>query len=356
MKKPADNLKYIKGDSLMLKKTIIGISCILTAFSITSCNKKTESLKNPKEITLVMAEPNPPDTICGQMDQAFKEKVEELSGGKIKIDLQCSGILGDIDSVMNIMMKPNSTIQIHRVSALNMALLGCKKTGLLSIPFTFSSKEHFWKFANSETGQKVLNESIEKGLGLRGLFYGEEGFRHFFSTKKIEKVEDFEGLNIRGTNDKAMQGVLKGLKANSVPVNYSDLYGALQTGVIDAAEQPIANYLANHFNTVAPNMILDGHTLGVMETIITEECWTSLSKAQQDILIEAGKYASDFCRKLSQTEENKVKEELIAEGATIVEVKDHEPWQEACSEVIKEESSVDRDLYRQILSYARAKK
>ena len=127
-----------------------------------------------------------------------------------------------------------------------------------------------------------------------------------------------------------MQGMLKGLKANSVPVNYADLYVALQTGTIDAAEQPIANYLANHFNTVAPYMILDGHTLGVMETVITEECWQSMTKKQQSILIEA--------------------------GATLTYVKDHEPWQEACSEVIKEASSVDRDLYRQILNYARAKK
>lgn len=303
-----------------------------------------------------MAEVNPATTIAGQMDQAFKEKVEELSKGKIKINLQCAGILGDVDSVMDLMLKPNSTIQIHRMSAVNMAMYGCKKNSLLSIPFTFSSKEHFWKFANSESGQKILNEPLENGLGIRGLFYGEEGFRNFFSTKKIESVRDFEGLNVRGTNDKAMQGMLKGLKANSVPVNYADLYVALQTGTIDAAEQPIANYLANHFNTVAPYMILDGHTLGVMETVITEECWQSMTKKQQSILIEAGKYASEYCRKLSQTEEDKVKKALIEAGATLTYVKDHEPWQEACSEVIKEASSVDRDLYRQILNYARAKK
>ena len=338
----------------MLKKVTRLILTIIFVFSTISCNKKHAS--HIEEITLVMAEVNPAESIAGQMDQAFKEKVEELSDGKIKINLQCSGILGDVDSVMDLMMKPNSTIHIHRMSAVNMAMYGCKKSSLLSIPFTFSSKEHFWRFANSELGQEILEEPIETGLGLRGLFFGEEGFRHFFSTKKIETIEDFAGLNVRATNDKAMQGVLKGLKAKSVPVNYADLYSALQTGVIDAAEQPIANYLTNHFNSIAPYMILDGHTLGVMEAVITEECWSSLSKKQQDILIEAGKYASDFCRKLSQTEEDKIKKALIEAGATITEVKDNESWQNACAEVIQESASVDYVLYHSILNYARAKK
>ena len=338
----------------MLRKSTLffaAFSALSSVFFLACNEKKNQTVE--KEITLVMAEVNPAETIAGQMDQAFKAKVEELSGGKIKIDLQCAGILGDVDSVMALMLKPNSTIQIHRMSAVNMAMYGCKKSSLLSVPFTFSSKDHFWDFANSETGQEILNEPAESGLGLKGLFYGEEGFRHFFSTKKIEKVEDFNSLNVRGTNDKAMQGLLAGFKANSVPVNYADLYVALQTGVIDAAEQPIANYLANHFNQVAPYMIFDGHTLGVMETIITLECWNSLTENQQNILIEAGKYASEFCRNLSKTEEDKVKEQLLKEGATLTDVKDIKPWQDAVSDVIKEGSAVDPDLYAEILSYAK---
>ncbi|WP_294428118.1 TRAP transporter substrate-binding protein [uncultured Treponema sp.] len=337
----------------MLRKHLLLSASFLSIISLISCNEK--NAKDIKEITLVMAEVNPDDTIAGQMDHAFKEKVEELSGGKIKIDLHCSGILGDVDSVMELMLKPNSTIQIHRMSAVNMAMYNCKKTSLLSVPFTFSSRNHFWKFADSETAAKILNEPLEAGLGLRGLFFGEEGFRHFFSTKKITKVEDFKGLNVRGTNDKAMQGMIAGLQANSVAVNYADLYPALQTGLIDAAEQPIANYLANYFYSVAPYMILDGHTLGVMETIITEECWSSLSKEQQRILIEAGKYASEYCRKISQTKEDKVKKELLAAGATLTSVTDIEPWQKACEKVIKEGSAQDFDLYREILNYAKHK-
>ena len=83
----------------MLKKLFYTSISVTLCLSLFSCNeKKTEP--EEKEITLVMAEVNPAETIAGQMDQAFKEKVEELSGGKIKINLQCAGILGDVDSVM----------------------------------------------------------------------------------------------------------------------------------------------------------------------------------------------------------------------------------------------------------------
>lgn len=333
-----------------MRRALISV-CVLTVFfSMFSACKKGKA--SEKEVTLVMAEVNPAETIAGQMDQAFKEKVEELSGGSIKIDLQCSGILGDVDSVVNLMLKPNSTIHIHRMSAVNMASYGCSQSSLLGIPYTFASKEAFWEFTKSKAAQEILDEPIEI-MGLKGLFYGEEGFRNFFSTVKISGVKDFEGLSARGTNDVAMQGLLAGLKTKSVPVNYTDLYAKLQTGVISVAEQPIANYLANHFYQVAPYMILDGHTLGVMETVITMEAWNSLSERQQQILLEAGKYASEFCKNLSASEEDKVKAQLIKDGATITEVKNVAPWQAACADVVKEASSVDPALYEKILAYSK---
>ncbi|MBR1403345.1 MAG: TRAP transporter substrate-binding protein [Treponema sp.] len=328
----------------MKKLTSCAVALLAVSVFLSCNNKKSD------EVTLVMAEVNPATTIAGQMDQAFKEKVEELSGGKMKIDLQCAGILGDVDAVMDLMLKPNSTIQIHRMSAVNLATYGCEKNSLLSIPFTFANKEHFWQFVKSPLAQEILDEPMKKGLSVKGLFFGEEGFRHFFSTKKIVEVSDFEGLKLRTTNDEVMKGVAAGLKTQMVSVGFADLYSAFQTGVVDAAEQPIANYLANHFNEVAPYMILDGHTLGVMEAVITVEAWNALTKDQQRILIEAGAYASEFCRKLSQDEEDRVRAQLEKEGATITDVTNVVPWQAACADVIKNAAAVDPALYQNILN------
>ena len=334
----------------MIHKKVVLILIFAFILMLPSCTKKQVE---EKEVTLVMAEVNPAETIAGQMDQAFKQKVEELSDGKIKIDLQCSGILGDIDSLMQMATKGGSSVDILRVSPQNLVPYGCEKTIMLSIPYTFSSKEHFWRFANSETAKELLDEPVKTGLGLKGLFFAEEGFRHFFSSVKINGVEDFAGLYVRGTNDAAMQGLIAGLKANSISVNFVDLYSSIQTGVVNVAEQPISNYLANHFYEVAPYMILDGHTIGVMEAVITLDAWNSLSPNQQNILIEAGKYAQEFCRKLSQQEEDKVRAQLVAQGATITDVKDITPWQRVCSNVIKTASAVDSKLYADILAIAK---
>lgn len=335
----------------MLKKIIILFSVPISFFAFFSCKTK-KPLENLAEITLVMAEVNPEGTISAAMDAAFKEKVEELSAGKIKIDLQFGGTLGDEESVMKVLMGANPTIHLERISAFNLASYGCEKSSLLVIPFTFASKEHFWKFANSAEAQAILDESYEKKVGVKGLFFGEEGFRHFFATKPLSGTADFEGINLRITAAPIMRGVAEGLKSIPVSVGFADLYSALQTGIADAAEQPIANYLANRFHEVAPYMILDGHTLGVTEVVISSEIWDSLSESQQKILSEAGKYAGEVCRKFSQEAEESAKERLLAEGASFTEVSDLKPWQEASSKIIEESASVAPDLYREVLDLA----
>ena len=126
-------------------------------------------------------------------------------------------------------------------------------------------------------------------------------------------------------------------------------YKTLQTGVVDGAEQPIANYQANAFPEVAPNIILDGHTLGAIQVVITDEAWDSLTPEQQDVLTEAGEYASQYNRQISQETEDKILEELKADGVNVIEVDDITPWQDACKDVIEEATKNNKDLYQQIV-------
>ncbi len=300
------------------------------------------------DITLVMAEVNPLDTIVGQTDTAFKEKVEELSGGSIKIDLQASGVLGSENDVLDTMLG-GGDIDMSRISAFALTSYGGEKSMLLSIPYTFVNREHFWNFATSPLAEEFLLEPQENGAGVRGLFYGEEGFRHFFTVKEISGLEDLKGMKLRVSNDPIMNGMVEGLGASPTVVSFGELYSALQTGVVDGAEQPIANYKSNAFPEVANNLILDGHTLGAIQVIITDAAWEKLTPEQQGILMEAGKYASEFNRKISEEAENKVLEELKAEGCNVVEVTDIAPWQEACKGIIEESSKDNKELYQQIL-------
>ena len=307
---------------------------------------------NMPEVTLVYAEVNPLDTIVGQMATDFKNKVEELSDGKITIDVQASGVLGSENDVLDTMLGGGGTIDMSRISAFALNSYGAKKSMLLSIPYTFQDRAHFWNFATSDLAQEFLAEPVDLGLGVRGLYYGEEGFRHFFFVNPATKLEDLSGLKIRVSNDPVMTGMVSGLGANATVVSMNELYSALQTGVVDAAEQPIANYYSNAFPEVAPHLLLDGHTLGAVQVIITDEAWDKLTEDQQAILMEAGQYASENNRANSENKENEVLEQLKADGVTVTEVEDKAPWKEACKAVIDENTADQAELYQQILDMA----
>ena len=160
-------------------------------------------------------------------------------------------------------------------------------------------------------------------------------------------------MKLRVSNDPIMTGMVSGLGANATVVSFNELYSALQTGVVDGAEQPIANYQSNAFPEVAPNLILDGHTLGAIQVIITDEAWDKLTPEQQDVLTEAGKYASGYNRKISEEAENKVLDELKANGVSVVDVEDKTPWQEACKDIIESSTKDNAELYQKILDMAK---
>ena len=305
------------------------------------------------QVTLVMAEVNPLDTIVGQTDSFFAEKVEELTGGSVKIDLQAAGVLGSENDVLDAIANGDDSIDISRISAFALTTYGCKKASLLSIPYTWTGRDHFWAFADSELAAEFLAEPQEIGLPLRGIFYGEEGFRHFFTREPVAGIKDLAGLKLRVSNDPVMVGMVNGLGASATPIAFGELYSALQTGVVDGAEQPIANYKANAFPEVANNLILDGHTLGAIQVVITDTAWEKLTEEQQAAVMEAGKLAQEFNRELSQTAENEVLDQLKADGCNVVEVDNPAEWAEACAEVISENTKDQADLYAQILALAK---
>ena len=302
-------------------------------------------------VTLTYAEVNPLDTIVGKIATDFKAKVEELSGGEVIIDVQASGVLGSEAQILDGILSGGTTVDISRISAFALTSYGCGKATLLSIPYTFASREHFWNFAGSDLAQEFLAEPQQMGLPLRGLMYGEEGFRHFFFKNEVTDISSLNGLKIRVSEDPIMTGMVKALGANPTVVSFTELYSALQTGVCDGAEQPIANYKSNAFPEVAPYLMLDGHTLGAVQVVITDNAWAKLNEEQQGWIMEAAKYASEQNAAGVQAAEDKVLEELKASGVTVIEVEDKSAWQSAVADVdaIKSATAAYADLYQQIL-------
>ena len=342
-----------------MKKMLSALLASLMLLSLAGCGGSSPApaqsaaasgdVSSDPKVTLVYAEVNPADTIVGQTAAHFKERVEELSGGSITIDVQYSGVLGSENDVLDAMLGGSTSIDMSRISAFALNSYGAQKSMLLSIPFTFENRQHFWNFANSDLAAEFLNEPQELGLPLRGIFYGEEGFRHFFTVDPISGIEDLAGMKLRVSNDPIMNGMVQGLGAAPTVVSFGELYSALQTGVVDGAEQPIANYKSNAFNEVANNLILDGHTLGAIQCVITDNAWAKLTPAQQEVIMQAGRDTQEFNAGLSESAENMVLDELKAAGCNVVEVADKSVWADACKTVIEENTKSQAELYQKIL-------
>ena len=324
-------------------KKLLGILLALTL--LLGC---TAAFADP--VTLTYAEVNPLDgTIVGEMAKAFKEKAEEVSGGEITIDIQAGGVLGSEDQILDNLLGGGNITDISRISAFALTQYGCNKAKLLSAPYPFVNEDHFWNFAASDLAQEFLLEPQEVGLPLRGLCYGEEGFRHFFFKTEVKGLEDLKGLKIRVSSDPVMTGMVSNLGASATTVAFTELYSALNTGVVDGAEQPTANYRSNAFQEVAPYLLLDGHTLGALQIIITDAAWAKLSEEQQGWIMEAAKYASEVCKAKVAEIEAQTFELLAQDGATVIPVEDKAPWVAACQETIQANTADQAELYQKIL-------
>lgn len=290
--------------------------------------------EDPK-VTLTYAEVNPDNSLMGQTAQVFKDTVEELSGGSITVNLQTGGVMGAEGDVLDTMTSGGGTVDIARVATMSLKDYdGINVTNLLATPYIFSSRDHYWAVVDGEIGELVKNECHEAGMNIRGLFFVEEGFRHFFFKNEVTGIEDVKGKKIRVSTDSTSTGMVEGLGASATTVAFTELYSALSSGVVDGAEQPIVNYQSNAFNEVAPYMILDGHTMGSAMIIIADATWDKLTEAQQEAVMAAGAAASQYNRENSAAIEQQCIADLEAAGATFVPVDDLTPWREACAAII----------------------
>ena len=328
--------------------TVIGIALLLGLCAMVTLSLTAGMRSGPKILTY--AEMNTLEgTVPGEMAKAFKAKTEELSGGTLIIDIQANGVLGSEDQLIDNLLGGGNITDFTRITASALTQYGCDKAALLGIPYTFVSDEHFYRFSESELAQEILLEPREIGLPLRGLCYAQEGFRNFFFKKEVKTLDDLKNMKLRVSSDPIMTGMVNDLGAYATPVAFTELYSALSSGVVDGAEQPTANYLSNAFPEVAPNLILDGHTLGVMQIVMAEYRWEQLTEQEQGWIMEAAQYAS----KAANEKVDEILEDTFAQlrekGVNIVEVEDKTPWMEACRDTIETHTKNNRELYQRIL-------
>ncbi len=297
------------------------------ALPVLAEDKPTYSLK--------YAELNPNGHIMDEAADYFAERVYEKSNGRIEITVFPAGQLGD-EKTSYQTLQMGGVVDIFRGNTNSLGDFGVKKLTLFGLPFIFRDREHLWNVLNSDIGEEFLREPQETGTSMVGIFYLDEGARHFFTKEdvKVDSVEDFDGLKLRVPTNDLMTETVGALGVQSTPISFSELYSALQTGVVDGAEQPFSGYYSNKFYEVAPNYTLSGHTYSPSIVLMSEASWDKLNEEDQKIIMEASKETEEWNRENIESLENELLEKIKSAGANVIEIEDKTPYIEATRDVV----------------------
>lgn len=220
------------------------------------------------------------------------ERLQQLSGGTMAIELYPSGQLGSERELIELLQI--GSLAMTKVSA--SPLEGFVPTmKLFNIPYLFRDQEHFFKVLDSDIGRDIL--ASLKPAQLLGLGYYDAGSRSFYTTKKpVLTPADLASVKIRVQESQAAMAMIRALGGNPTPISWGELYTALQQGVVDGAENnPPSFYLSRHYE-VAPYYILDEHTSVPDVILISRYVWERLSEQQQAWLQQAVDESVDFQR------------------------------------------------------------
>jgi tripartite ATP-independent transporter DctP family solute receptor len=196
------------------------------------------------------------------------------------------------------------------------------------LPYIFTSRQHAYKVLDGEVGQNVL-ANFEK-LGLKGLGFPENGYRNITNSRKpIRTPEDVVGLKIRTNNSKALNEMFAILKANPQPLPVSELYTALETGVVDAQEHPINITHSFKYYEVQKYLSLTEHSYSMLVIDMNLKKFNSLTPEQQKVIVEVAKEATDYQRQLSIDKEASILADLEKRGMKINKDVDKVAFQKA---------------------------
>ncbi|WP_111642927.1 TRAP transporter substrate-binding protein [Marinimicrobium alkaliphilum] len=252
------------------------------------------------------------------------DRLEELSDGKMRIEVHASGVLGNERELMELLQI--GSLGMTKVSAGPMENF-VSEFQIFSIPFAFRDREHFWNVLEGDLGREIL-ESSER-VRLRGLGYYDAGSRSFYAVnRQINDPSDLAGMKIRVLESQTAMRMVSTLGGAPTPVSWGELYTALQQGVVDGAENnPPSFYLSGHYE-VAKYYSLNEHTSIPDVVLISTHIWNNLEPQEQAWLQQAMDDSVVFQRKLWDEATQEALDAVKAAGVEVI-YPDKEPFMES---------------------------
>ncbi len=234
----------------------------------------------------------------GQGATKFAELVKEKSGGKMKVKIFPSGMLGgDLQTVAALQ---GGTIDF---TVLNAGMLSTviPEFGVFDFPFMFNSGEEADQVVDGPFGRMMFEKLPAKNLV--GLGYWELGFRNMTNNiRPITKLEDFDGIKLRVLQSPVFIDTFNTLGCNTVPLPYPELYSALEQHVVDGQENPVTNVQFASFYEVQKYFSFTKHIYSPQSSLISKKTWDKLNEEEKKIIVEAEQEARVFQRKANRSQ------------------------------------------------------
>lgn len=262
----------------------------------------------------------------------FAKMVKERSKGTLEVSVYPGSQLGNDSTVIGAVR--GGTIDIMMAGSGNFSGMA-PKLDILDIPFLFRSPAQAYATVDGDVGQRLAKELEPHNL--QQLAYWEVGFRSITTKNRaVNKPDDVKGLKIRTTPNPTHIQAWKLLGSNPVPMPLGELYGALESGAVDAQEHPVDITYAAKFYEVQKHITMSRHAFTAMPVVMNKKRFDSLQPAQQQALLTAANDAKLFQRQSNQKNEPAILAELRKHGMTVVESFDPAPFRAIVAEPLRQ--------------------
>jgi len=237
------------------------------------------------------------DTPKGQAAERFKKLAEERTKGRVKVELYPNSQLYKDKEEMEALQL--GAVQMLAPSLAKFGPLGAREFEVFDLPYIFDNYEELHKVTQGPIGQGLLKKLDSKGI--IGLAFWDNGFKVMSANKALHTPDDFRGLKMRIQSSKVLDSEMRALGANPQVMAFSEVYQALQTGVVDGTENPPSNLYTQKMHEVQKFVTVSNHGYLGYAVIVNKKFWDDLPgdirKILEGAIQDATKFANDVAKK-----------------------------------------------------------
>jgi C4-dicarboxylate-binding protein DctP len=256
------------------------------------------------------------DTPKGHAAEFFKKKAEELTKGKVKVEVYANSTLYKDKEEMEALQI--GAVQMLAPSLAKFGPLGVKEFEVFDLPYLFDDYNDLHKVTQGPVGRMMLDKLDAKGI--KGLAYWDNGFKSFSANKPLKTPEDFKGLKMRIQSSKVLESQMRSLGSLPQVMAFSEVYQALQTGVVDGTENPMSNLYTQKMHEVQKHLTLTEHGYLGYAVIVNKKFWDGLPADVRKQLDDAMEQATRYANQIAKKENDDSLEAVKKSGKTTVYV------------------------------------